>query len=147
MRVRIYASTEEKHGAPFRQVKQRYLGRVGLSNHWGSPHEQAEQQAERARQNAAANEQDFRRQRDRDRGTIRANKGELTGSTLLSVEDFTAEAELAALRIRSGGEVRATRFEQEAELTRFKGRQAQTGSFFRAGSSLLSGIANARRFK
>ena len=101
------------------------------------------QQADRARQNASAKEQDFRRQRQRDLGTLRANKGGFEGAGLLSAEDFEAEAELASLRIRAGGEVTATRLEQQATLTRFKGRSSAKGANFRAGASLLSGVAKA----
>ena len=62
-----------------------------------------------------------------------------TGSPLLVSEDIAGEVELQAQRIRAGGEVRATRLEQQAQLSRLQGRQAQTGGFLRAGSLLLSG--------
>ena len=58
---------------------------------------------------------------------------------MLVSEDFAGEVELQALRIRSGGEVRATRLEQQAQLTRFKGRQARTAGFIRGGALLVSG--------
>ena len=58
---------------------------------------------------------------------------------MLVSEDFAGEVELQALRIRSGGEVRATRAEQQALLRRFAGRQARTRGFIRGGSLLLTG--------
>ena len=102
------------------------------------------QQAERERQQAEADEQDFRRRQALLSSSRRAALGASgveggEGSPLLVSEDFAGEAELQALRLRSGGELRATRLEQSAQLQRLKGRNAQTGGFLRAGSSLLSG--------
>lgn len=106
------------------------------------------QQAERERMEAGAAEDDFRRQQSRLFARRRALLGgtgvdPATGSPLLTSQDFAAETELQALRIRSGGQVRATRLEQSADLERMRGRNAQTGSYFRAGSLLLSGAGRA----
>jgi hypothetical protein len=103
------------------------------------------QQAERERQVAAANEVDFRRQQAKQMASRRAIMGASgvdpsSGSPLLVSEDFAGEVELQALRIRNGGEVSATRLEQQGTLTRMAGNQAQTSSYFRAGSSLLQGF-------
>ena len=65
------------------------------------------------------------------------------GSPLLVSEDFAAEVEFQALRIRSGGELRATRAEQQATLQRLKGRAARTSGFTRGGALLLSGAGKA----
>lgn len=105
-----------------------------------------EQQAARERQIAASEEEDFRRRMSRILAERRAGLGGAgietgTGSPLLSASDFAAEAELNALRIRSGGQTQATRLEQQAQLTRMAGRSAQRRGFARAGSSLLSGFA------
>lgn len=102
------------------------------------------QQAESARQKAAADEEDFRRARSRDLAFRRAALGASgvepgLGSPLLVSEDFAGEVELQALRIRSGGELRATRAEQQADLQRFKGRAARTAGFVRGGSLLITG--------
>lgn len=96
------------------------------------------QQADRERQIAAANEEDFRRQQSRLQAASRAAQGASgtqtgTGSSLLVSEDFAAETELQALRLRAGGETRATRLEQQATLTRRAGRST-------ARSGLLGGI-------
>lgn len=96
------------------------------------------QQADRERQIAAAQEEDFRRQQSRLLASSRAARGASgvqsgTGSPLLVAEDFAAETELQALRLRAGGDTQATRLEQQAALTRQGGRS-------RARSGLLSGI-------
>ena len=103
-----------------------------------------QQQADRDRLQAASDEEDFRRSQSRVLASRRAALGAAgieqgAGSPLLVSEDFAGEAELQALRIRTGGEVRATRAEQQASLQRFTGRQAQTAGFIRGGSLLLTG--------
>ena len=102
-----------------------------------------QQQATRERQQAAADEDDFRRKQSRILAARRAVGGASgitpTGSSLLVAEDFAGEVELNALRIREGGELRATRAEQKATLQRFKGRAASRAGFFRGGSLLLTG--------
>ena len=102
------------------------------------------QQAESDRQKAAAEEEDFRRAQSRDFATRRAGLGAsgvvpAAGSPLLVSEDFVGESELQALRIRAGGEVTATRLEQQAVLQRFKGRAARSAGVTRGGALLLSG--------
>ena len=106
------------------------------------------QQATSERLQAEAREDDFRRAQSRAFASRRAGLGasgvqQAAGSPLLVSEDFAGEVELQALRIRSGGEVRATRLEQQALLSRFAGKSAQTSSFFRGGSLLLSGAGKA----
>ena len=100
------------------------------------------QQAERERLQAEADEQEFRDQQQREMARRRAILGGAgieagTGSALLASEDFAGEAELQALKIRNGGDVRATRLQQQASLVRAKGRADQTGSLFRAGSLMI----------
>ena len=106
------------------------------------------QQAAQERKVAAAEEADFRRSQARALGDRRAGLGASgidpsTGSPLLATGDFAAEVELNARRIREGGELRATRLEQEAVLKRQAGANAKTGGLFGAGSSLLSGFGQA----
>lgn len=103
------------------------------------------QQAVRERDIAAQDEEDFRREQRRifaqRRAALGAGGFELaTGTPLLAAEDFVTEAELQALRIRSGGLTRSTRLNQQASLTSVAGRSAQRSGFFRAGSSLLTGF-------
>ncbi len=107
-----------------------------------------QQQADATRNQSAADERDFRANQSRVLAARRAALGasgvsQASGSPLLVAEDFASEAELQALRIRGGGEIRATRAEQQAQLQRFQGRQARTSGFLRGGSLLLSGGAKA----
>jgi hypothetical protein len=106
------------------------------------------QQAQSEREQAKVSEADFRHRQSRAMASRRAAMGASgvdpsTGSPLLVSEDFANEAELQAMRIRHGGEIRATRAEQEAALRREAGRSELTGSFFRSGSLLLSGAGRA----
>lgn len=106
------------------------------------------QQAQREREISVAEEEDFRRRQSSFLAQRRAALGasgirQGTGTPLLTSEDFAREVEFQALRIRSGGEVRATRAEQQAGLTSAAGRSARQRGFFRAGSSLLSGASEA----
>jgi hypothetical protein len=107
-----------------------------------------EQQADRARDVAAADERDFRRKQSFLLSQRRAALGASgvrsdTGSPLLASQDFENEVELQSKRIREGGEIRATRLEQEAQLFRRAGSNALFQGFARAGSSLLSGAGRA----
>ena len=107
-----------------------------------------QQQATRDRQEAAAREADFRVSQSRLLAQRRAGLGAsgvdpAAGSPLLVSEDFAGEIELSALRIREGGEVRATRAEQQATLQRFQGRAARRAGFVRGGALLLSGAGKA----
>ncbi len=108
----------------------------------------ARQRANRERQEASAREADFRRQQSRLAGKRRALQGISgvdpgEGAPLLTSEDFEGEVELAALRIRAGGEVSATRLETAAGLAEFQGRAAQTAGTIRAGSLLARGAGKA----
>ena len=103
-----------------------------------------QQRAERERQVAGQQEGDFRARQRRAAAAVRAAGGARgidigSGSPLLSSQDFTRETERQALRIREGGEIRATRLEQQASLLRSSGKAKRTAGFFKAGSSLLGG--------
>lgn len=110
-----------------------------------------EEQAARERLVSAQEERDFRKQQESILSQRRAAMGKSgvsqgTGSPLLAASDFSSEAELQALRIRSGGQTRSTRLEQQADLFRMGGKSAQRQGFARAGSSLLSGAIDAGAF-
>lgn len=103
-----------------------------------------EQQAARERQIAELNARDFRRRSRAAQARIRAVGGARgvapgTGSLLDSAADFEAESEFNALKILSGGDVRAARLEQQASLERRAGVSNLVGSGFRAGSQLFRG--------
>ena len=108
------------------------------------------QKAKRELENAAVREEDLRRKTSQLMGQRRAILGASgvdpsSGSPLLVSEDFAAEAELQALRIRSGGELSATRLEQQANLFRLSGRQAGRAGFVRGGALLLDRTGSAFR--
>lgn len=109
-----------------------------------------EAQAAQEREAAAIEEADFRERADRIMGRQRAVIGgsgaQMTGTPLDVAADTAARAEREALKIRRQGEIRATRTEQEAELTLTEGQFAREagetrrrGAFMRAGSQILSG--------
>ena len=104
------------------------------------------QRAEREREIAGQEEEDFRRKQRRVAAQSRAEGGargvdSSTGSPLLAAEDFATEEELQALRIRAGGQSTAHRLNQQASLTSAAGKSAQTRGFTRAGSTLLTGFS------
>lgn len=106
------------------------------------------QRAERERLEAANREADFNRTQSGLEAKRRAFMGlsgvdESQGSPLMTSEDFHSEVKLAGLRIREGGEVRATRLEQGAALGIFQGKSAQSAGYLRAGSLLVSGAGKA----
>jgi hypothetical protein len=104
------------------------------------------QQAERERQVAAQKEGDFRKQQRAAAAAVRAAAGARgidisTGSPLLSAADFAGETAAQALRIREGGEVSATRLEQQADLLQHSGRSSRIISSAEASSTRSAGSA------
>lgn len=67
---------------------------------------------------------------------------QMTGSPLIVDEHARDEFAYNWALIRAGGDARATRLVQQAELERFGGRSARLSGMFRAGSSLLQGAGN-----
>lgn len=109
------------------------------------------QQAARERELSVQEERDFRKTQSAFFAERRAALGASgisasTGTSLTVAADFAAEVELNARRIREGGRVRATRLEQQASLNRLAGRNAQRRSRFRAGATVLGGLADADVF-
>lgn len=105
----------------------------------------ARQQAQQERDASRQEEEDFRREQSRLFAKRRAALGGSgvesgVGSPLLASEDFASESELQALRIGQGGELRATRLNQQASLYDAQARNARTSGFVRGGSLLLSGV-------
>lgn len=103
----------------------------------------AEQNATAARQKAAFDEQLRREQLERVQAAARAAIGksgsDFSGSALDVMAQNAAAAELDALAIRYGGEVRAVGAENQAALDRFQAGQARAGGYFGAGAKLLQG--------
>ena len=101
------------------------------------------QQADRARQEAAAQASAIRRQRSREQSSLRARLSASGvdvsgGSALLALETLSGDSELEALTAINQGEFRAGSLEGSAEASRFSGRTAQQQSFFSAGTTLLN---------
>jgi len=106
------------------------------------------QQAEREREIAGQDEEDFRRRQSRLFAQKRAALGasgvdSSTGSPLLAAKDFISEEEFMSLRILSGGQTKAARLEQGSTLSEMAGRGSLRQGFMRAGSSLLTGFNSA----
>lgn len=108
----------------------------------------ARQQAEQERAASRQEEEDFRRDQSRLLAKRRASLGASgvqmdVGSPLLASEDFASEVEYQAQKIRTGGELRATRLSQQAGLLDAEAKGARTGGFVRGGSLLLQGAGGA----
>lgn len=103
------------------------------------------QQGQRAEDVAGANADSFDKKISRQlaaaRTKILAGGGELSGSSLLSLEDFAAEAKVDSLRIRQGGEIANIRANQQASLLTSSGKSAANAGFVRAGATLLQGFS------
>lgn len=131
------------------------VGAVGAISSSQAAANQAEYQADIAEEQAAQEriasrqeEEDTRREHARLFAKRRAALGGsgvqlAEGSPLLASEDFASESELQALRVRAGGEQRATRLEQQGELFKSSAKSSRTAGFIRGGSLLLSGAGQA----
>jgi hypothetical protein len=99
------------------------------------------QQALAEQEASKAEEVEYRRQESRRRAQMRAlygGSGVQTLGTVPSVlEDAGTEAELQALRIRYGGDIRSQRLKGEAKVAEIEGKDAKGAAFARAGASLL----------
>lgn len=100
-----------------------------------------EQQAQQERLIAAQEAKQYQRRQSRLQAASRAARGasgvQRAGSVLLVDDDQAREIALGAATIRAGGEVSATRLEQQAYFTRQRGQTSLVGGFFNAGSTLL----------
>lgn len=106
------------------------------------------QQAESERSIADAQERDYRKAQSAKLAEIRANLGasgtdSSTGTPLLALADFAGETERNALRIRSGGQIRSSRLDEQAGFYSSAAGNAQSRGYARAGASLLSGIGSS----
>ena len=105
----------------------------------------AEANATAARQQAALDEDTSRRKSSLVMGQIRAraaaNSGDVNGSALDVLAESAGEAELEALVLRYGGEVKARTSESEAQLLRQRGKDAVLGGYIGAGTKLLTAAA------
>jgi len=112
----------------------------------------------RARQVAAINRSEHEKVASADLATLFASGGasgviRSEGSPLAVFTDYARDIELQSLRITHEGEVdydaalnRARNFRSQGSLDLLAGKQAQTASFFKAGSTLASGFGSAAIF-
>ena len=105
------------------------------------------QQAAREKQIAGLQAEQFTRSQQallaKSRAARLASGVSYQGTPTLLDDQAVDEIAYNEALIRSGGEVKATRLEQEAALSRFGGRSARTSGMFRAGQSLLQGAYSA----
>ncbi len=69
------------------------------------------------------------------------------GSPLEIMQESVRAAEKDALNIRYQGELQARSYLDDAKMERFKGNVAETASYIRASSSLVSGGAEAYKLR
>ena len=110
--------------------------------------EVAEQEAQAARNKAAYEEGLYRdnaeKLKARQRMSFLASGVDISeGTPLLSLGESAANIEMDAMAIRYGGEAEAIKAKQAAQLYGMKGKQAVQASYFQAGSSLMTGAAQA----
>jgi hypothetical protein len=107
----------------------------------------AAQQAERERQIAAQQAEDFRRRQDAALAAERARRAgsgvALAGSPLLADDAAVQDIALGAARIRSGGEAQATRLDAQAAASRGRADSVVPLGALRAGTTLLKGFNTA----
>jgi len=106
----------------------------------------AKQQAEYSRLIAARDEEDYRRRQAALMATRRALMGgsgvdPSSGTPLLVDSDISGEIEYNALKIRSGGEAEAIRYENQARFLKQQAPQSSLAGWGRAGSLLLTGAS------
>jgi hypothetical protein len=103
-----------------------------------------------AQQQAAANAAAQERKSRMQLGSIRAGYGAsgitMEGSAMDVLEASAATAELDRQNILYGGGLKADGYRSTAGLELMRGEAAETGSYFSAGSALLSGAAKAGAF-
>jgi hypothetical protein len=108
----------------------------------------ADQQAISERQVAADQERDYRKAQSARLAEFRAALGgsgtdSSTGTPLMALADFESETELNARRIRSGGDIRSRRLEEQSDFYGSAGKAALNRGYARAGASLLSGAGSS----
>lgn len=105
------------------------------------------QQAGREREIAGLQAEQFSRSQQallsRARAARLASGVSFQGTPALLDEQAVDEIAYNEALIRAGGEVKATRIEQDAALSRFGGQSARMSGMFRAGGSLLQGAYSA----
>ena len=103
-----------------------------------------ETRAQEEKDQAAASTQDYIRKGSDTEASNVAMQGATgvtgEGSPLMVDENTVRQVALGAARTLQGGQLRAARLKDDAQLQRMGGANAVTASYFDAGSSLLTGI-------
>jgi hypothetical protein len=101
-----------------------------------------EQNATYAMQQGAEDERRARIMGRKVLGGMRAGFGAsgitLEGSATDALEESASNAELDALTVRHGAELKAYGYQNEARLDRYRAKTARTGGYFGAASSIIS---------
>ncbi|MCF7811450.1 hypothetical protein K9N50_10735 [bacterium] len=107
----------------------------------------AERDAEAARQSAEYEAALKRREGEKLLSRQRALYGKagvtFKGSPLMLMEETAADIEMDALMIERTGKLTASRYGEEATLSRMKGTSAQKAGYYGAGTTLLTGAGQA----
>ncbi len=127
------------------------LGTLSSANNQASAQntaaEIARQQAAREREIAAQQATDFRRRQDAALAAERARRGgsgiALAGSPLLADTAAVQDIALGEARVRAGGDVQASRLEQQAAARRAQASSTASLGALRAGTTLLKGFNTA----
>lgn len=101
------------------------------------------QNAQLATQQAAEEERSYRVMARKQLGDMRANYAasgiELDGSAQDILEQSAATAEMDALRIKHGGQVKSAGYRNDAQLYGMQGQAARDQGYFSAAGTLLGG--------
>jgi hypothetical protein len=101
---------------------------------------EAKYQRQKAEIDVTQRRRDVARQMGANKAAVGGSGVSLMSGSVQDVElESLSEAEQDYHAIRFGGETRASASEGQASLDRAGGKAAQTGSYFKAGSTLLSG--------
>lgn len=102
----------------------------------------ADQNSNRALFQSAQEERQQRIQARQQIGQMRADYGAsgvtMEGSPMDVLAESVANAEMDALNIRYGGQVKAANFRNEATMNRYAASQSRSAGYYGAASSLLS---------
>ena len=103
-----------------------------------------QQRAAEEKDQAAAQTQDYIRKGSDAEATAVADQGATgvtgSGSPLMVDENTVRQVALGAARTLQGGQLRASRLQDDATLKTMQGNNAVTSSYLDAGSSLLTGV-------
>lgn len=111
---------------------------------------QAKQMEARGKEEIAASQREAEETRrnsqllqSRQQAVAAASGAGTGGSALETMLDTNDEGELQALTALYGGEMRKRGLQDQAAASRRSGKAAQVGSYFKAGSTILSGAGSA----